>query len=336
MAMIYTVISMTALFGLLSLAVDMSRVRLVKSDLQDAADAAARYAVTGLSNSTAVTRAQQVAIENTVDGIPHVLDASDVETGVWNVSTRVFTPTNVAPNAVRVTARCLASRGNGVDMWFAQIIGVNEVDVKASAVAFLSAGGTGSPLSVSGRSCVWLADRLPGNYSGSGGSVGTTPACSPTLADGVSFVAGDDLQFTVTGNARHMGSGGASGPDGRSGTTNYTANYMNGMSNVTASLNTLIGVFLTDGDPAASAAPANLNFASPGSRNFSTLSPQLKQVFFIGDGLRNDGTTRQNFVVPAGATRLMLGIMDSYGWNDNSGAWSVTMSGAANKVLTVW
>ena len=52
----------------------------------------------------------------------------------------------------------------------------------------------------------------------------------------------------------------------------------------------------------------------------------LKQPFFIGDGVRNDGVTPQSFVVPTGATRLYLGIMDGQQWSDNSGGYSCTVA----------
>ncbi|MBX5497277.1 MAG: PEP-CTERM sorting domain-containing protein [Bryobacteraceae bacterium] len=44
---------------------------------------------------------------------------------------------------------------------------------------------------------------------------------------------------------------------------------------------------------------------------FNVLTPLLAQVFFIGDGLTGTGTGDvQQFVVPAGATRLFLGFVD--------------------------
>ncbi len=60
------------------------------------------------------------------------------------------------------------------------------------------------------------------------------------------------------------------------------------------------------------------------------LSPFLKQVFFIGDGLTGNGTgAAQQFIVPAGATRLFLGPADGTGWVNNSGAFTVQVSGGA-------
>jgi hypothetical protein len=71
-----------------------------------------------------------------------------------------------------------------------------------------------------------------------------------------------------------------------------------------------------------------LDFSTSNSRNFTQLSPKLKQVFFIGDGV-NDNGQLQDFVVPAGATRFYLGIMDEKGWWwDNTGTLSTTMMDA--------
>jgi hypothetical protein len=55
----------------------------------------------------------------------------------------------------------------------------------------------------------------------------------------------------------------------------------------------------------------------------------LNQVFFIGDGLTGNGTgTVQQFVIPAGATRLYLGSADGAGANyNNSGSFSVSVTG---------
>jgi hypothetical protein len=73
----------------------------------------------------------------------------------------------------------------------------------------------------------------------------------------------------------------------------------------------LAGVFLTDGQPTAPA-PASLDFSSTAlGRSFSFLAPELQQTFYIGDGLTGEGSGAvQSFLVPDGATRLFLGIVD--------------------------
>ena len=62
------------------------------------------------------------------------------------------------------------------------------------------------------------------------------------------------------------------------------------------------------------------------------LSPDLKQVFFMGDGLTS-GSAVQEIVAPVGATRLYLGTMDGFEWSNNTGAFEVTI--AAWEFLTL-
>ncbi|MBW8830641.1 MAG: PEP-CTERM sorting domain-containing protein [Burkholderiales bacterium] len=95
----------------------------------------------------------------------------------------------------------------------------------------------------------------------------------------------------------------------------------NGIGNAIAPLGTLMGVFLDDRRPDSFRAPGALDFSGAGALDFKRLSPRLKQVFFIGDGLA--AGTLQRFYVPNGATRLFLGTMDGYEWNNNSGAFNL-------------
>ncbi len=95
----------------------------------------------------------------------------------------------------------------------------------------------------------------------------------------------------------------------------------------------LVGVFV-DGTPSGPA-PSALDFS--GGTNFTSLSPALDQVFFIGDGLTGDGSgSTQTFYVPTGATELYLGISDACGYNggpdcygDNYGTFTVAYTADA-------
>ena len=69
----------------------------------------------------------------------------------------------------------------------------------------------------------------------------------------------------------------------------------------------LTGVFLGDDLPGST--PDRLDFTN--NTNFASLSPQLGQTFYIGDGRMLDGTTLQQFTAPEGATRLFLGFADA-------------------------
>jgi len=91
----------------------------------------------------------------------------------------------------------------------------------------------------------------------------------------------------------------------------------------------LTGVFIGPGTPAGSP-PASIDFTL--SHDFTVLEPALGQVFFIGDGRTADGDAHL-FRVPAGSTRLFLGMVDvclpgetAGCYYDNSGSLEVAMS----------
>ncbi len=107
----------------------------------------------------------------------------------------------------------------------------------------------------------------------------------------------------------------------------------------------LAGVFLNDEDapPPLSAIPQERrNFTTKADssvtsdeHDFPRLSPELKQVFFIGDGRRtkypireggDDDDSVQQFQVPRGAARLYLGFQDYNGNTDNSGRFKVKIN----------
>lgn len=91
----------------------------------------------------------------------------------------------------------------------------------------------------------------------------------------------------------------------------------------------LTGVFLDDSEPDPTLTPARLDF-SYGADSFVSLTPEIGQTFFIGDGVTGTGTgATQQFVVPDTATRLFLGFADAGyfvglpgAYVDNSGALS--------------
>lgn len=110
------------------------------------------------------------------------------------------------------------------------------------------------------------------------------------------------------------------GPDGDPGFhTGHTGTDIDpggGISGIKADPGPLIflaGVFLPDAPPAPPA-PPKLDFT--GNLGFTDLSPQIGQVFFVGDGLTGTGSgTVQRFYVPASATRLFLGFADAGGFH---------------------
>jgi hypothetical protein len=79
----------------------------------------------------------------------------------------------------------------------------------------------------------------------------------------------------------------------------------------------LAGVF-TDGTEPMDPAPPRLDFTS--ADTFTELSPLLNQTFFIGDGLTGTGAgAQQRFHIPASASRLYLGFVDTVGFGLGGG-----------------
>jgi hypothetical protein len=180
---------------------------------------------------------------------------------------------------------------------------------------------------VPGSSNPWLAGMPPGSTANGGD---TAPAQSPVLVDGAINVSlGGTVTFTVTGEVSNTPTLQGLTPDG-AGPVPHTAGAENGVANVTAPLNSLIGVFLDATQPSlAGPAPAGLTFATPAELSYAALSPGLRQPFFIGDGLTGTGSgTQQAVNIPPGATRLYLGTMDGFGWFNNAGQFNVTVTQA--------
>lgn len=105
-------------------------------------------------------------------------------------------------------------------------------------------------------------------------------------------------------------------------TFSSSVNSLDGLAGITGPrAGYLVGVFETDLEP-FNPTPSALNFNLIGT-TFSILTPTLNQVFFIGDGLTGNGKgTIQQFLIPAGATRLFLGLADAPGYHGDPGGYS--------------
>jgi hypothetical protein len=176
-------------------------------------------------------------------------------------------------------------------------------------------------MTVPGTSNPWLAG-MPAGSTDSG--LDSVPTQSPVLVSGVAITPGAGYTFEATGGVHYVGGGSLYPPDGF-GAGPHAPGASNGIAPLTAPWNSLVGVYLDDSQPSLSAAPAGLDFTTAASRDYTTLSPQLKQPFFIGDGLNSAGA-KQTVVAPAGASRLYLGTMDGAGWYNNVGFFTVKVT----------
>jgi hypothetical protein len=100
------------------------------------------------------------------------------------------------------------------------------------------------------------------------------------------------------------------------------------MSDATMPLNSINGVFLSNTQPDSGTVPAALDFTTQASRDYTSISPAVQQVFYIGDG-QTSGSVQQQIVVPAGATRFFLGTMDGWEWSNNVGGYTATITETA-------
>lgn len=354
-ALIWTTVTFILLIGFVSLAVDLGRIEVAQSELQEATDAAARYAAAGLENilygqSAAAANAAAVALNNTVDGTPLVIDQnSDVQIGFWSTSAHTFTPETdpTQANAVRVTAVRSAARGDAIPMTFLALLGQPTFDIRATSTAMLTPAPSvtltipatsnpflaGQPKNVSASNNNphndpdWSAGSTIGNIGGK--HVEASPIVVPNSIpvnagqsmtfDGINGGANNDYTF----KNRYT----ADGNMGWSNCTN-TVGDEHGIANMKAPINSLVGVYLDNSVPGSNPAPADLDFSDATARDYTTLNPQLSQLFFIGDGRTSTGEV-QHVVVPKKATRLFIGTWDTYEWNNNIGAFSVTVHGAS-------
>jgi hypothetical protein len=196
----------------------------------------------------------------------------------------------------------------------AQISGVVYQDLTTNGVYDHQFNGQ-----VKGTSDLWLAG-MPDGSTASGGDV--APAQSPLETVGLLVVSGKLSSFGAAGSVCNNAGCAFGDPltDPNGGAfVSHLAGAENGISGVTAPVNSLIGVFLGPGRPDLSPAPPALDFSPggsvPGGVNYLTLAPLLKQVFYIG--------TSHQYTIPPGATRLFLGTMDGSDWTDNIGYFDV-------------
>ena len=198
---------------------------------------------------------------------------------------------------------------------------LNALILTSSLVFAAPASAATEVITVFGDDNPFLAGKAPGTLCC---SIDSAPGQSPAQILGA-LTAGNILTFSATGAVSFSEAPVPTGnPDGSFGFT-MNSTYGTGIAGAgSVRANGLVGVFLDASDP-GTVAPVPLSFAS---LNFASLSPRLRQIFWIGDGLTGTGIgSVQQFVIPVGATRLFLGSVDGFGWKGNTGKFIVTING---------
>ena len=328
-----------------------------------AARAGARNIPNG--SQAVINAAVAMAAANYVNGSHLTLNTTtDIQFIKW-VSTgnySVVTTANFSQaNAVRVYAHQTAAEGSAVGLWFGGFIGLQSSDVTASAIAMYSRQSSTQYVPTTGNP--WLAGEPTGTIGSVTDSAYEGPNVNPEhpwqhdiagpfgghLASGQAYDSPDLINITINPgasiNLTNVSGQGSNDPDlpmydatgqAISGGGGVSIAYdwaatgspagEHGMSDINAPHNAMIGVFLDNNVPDNDGAvPAALDFTSQTARDYTTLSPLLKQTFYIGDGLTSTGLA-QTVIVPAGATRLFIGTMDGHEWSNNLGGFTGTFS----------
>jgi len=108
-----------------------------------------------------------------------------------------------------------------------------------------------------------------------------------------------------------------------------TSGSEHGISNIATPINSVVGVFLnTSGGQVPDdqgAPPPGLDYSTQTDRDYTSIEPDLRQSFYVGNGETASGV-QQTIIVPANATTLFLGTMDGHEWSNNQGGYHATIT----------
>ena len=251
-------IVLMVLLGMTALALDMGHALVARNQLQNASDAAALagaralgviydgmsgsltgYTLTSGQVTTVVNMATLAGGDNQAAGVTLAVNPADISVGIWDSSTRTFTPTTVLPRAVRVITRRDGAANGPVSTMLASIIGASSVNVTAVATAQLNPAGAMAPGDMdapfgisefffnSGFGCgstIQFAPNVPGN--------------AQTCAGWQAFDISPPSASAMNGIVNGMINGTYTPPSAQAGQT--TLNFTNGnMASVWANMVTL-------------------------------------------------------------------------------------------------
>ncbi len=139
---ILVAIALPVIVGFAALAVDASLLWTMRAQLQATADAAASAGAPYLPDAGNVRAVAQEYAAKNMSSANHgtVLADSDVVSGSWDGVTHTFTAGGNPADAVKVTTRRAQANGNPVQLFFARVLGFNESDVSAVAIAVKTGG----------------------------------------------------------------------------------------------------------------------------------------------------------------------------------------------------
>lgn len=195
------------MLGMVAFAVDIGYLAVTKTELQVAADSAA-LAAAGVTNDTdadVLTVARQFANSHLAGGRKVALKDSDLQYGVWDAESRIFTPSSTPGSAVKVTVRTDDSTGGKTPLFFGRVFNIASVAQQASAVATVNPRDICFVVDLSGT---MNNDTEPGNTATINGNYAA--AGYPTIGSDLLNQVYADFGFNCTDGteiSRYIGQG---------------------------------------------------------------------------------------------------------------------------------
>ena len=154
-----------------------------------------------------------------------------------------------------------------------------------------STGALAAPVTVDATGEIYSAGQATAQYRGSLPTVVNLSSGTASLT--FSGVQGS-ISCTSSAGCITMDNGGHyNDADGTGGASTLNGTGTTSLSGITApGAGWLVGVLVASGGPSGSA-PTALDFTTGSGTSFTSLSPQLDQVFFIGDGLTGEAPERR-------------------------------------------
>jgi hypothetical protein len=213
-SIVYVAVSMVVLLGFCSLAVDLGRVQACKTELEVAADAAARAGAANLASgvSSVQSAAAAMASNNRCDGTAVTIDSvNNVVFLNWPSTTPLTGSARSSANAVQINAN------QSVPLLFGQAIGIRSVIIHATSTAQYTVAAPSSYQVVGLSSVTMNSSNYIDSYNSSDGSYATqTPGSQGSVASNgvVTAYSGS----VIHGNVYYSGSA----PDINGGTVTGT------------------------------------------------------------------------------------------------------------------
>jgi hypothetical protein len=157
--LVFVTLALIALFGFAAWSTETGQAWTARGQLQAASDSAALAGAGELlepnSNQpadpgAAVAAAQAFGLENRAINVPIAIPAGDIETGSWDMQTRIFTPLPGSTDPEQVRAVRLLGRrddtANGpIPTVLGRIMGVDSINVSTEAIAYIGWAGLMPP-----------------------------------------------------------------------------------------------------------------------------------------------------------------------------------------------